>query len=526
LVKKLSDFQNTIFLLSFSKDIILNALKEIQIGNGFEYLEKIIQFPYELPKISKEKLEKILLKGIEEIIKVNNIENWDKYYWDKYYYRSLKNNFRNLRHIKRFMNIFEFIPGIIGNEVNSVDQAVMSAIQIFYPKIFNLIKENEDRFTGRISEYDFESNYYKSNIKSLRVEYDELISNATDINSKTDIINLLKILFPKFDTIFDGKYYQAEEYQEWVDKCRICIPEIYETYFRLTVPEYELSRKEFENVIKYSGDLDTLTKIIGEIEHQGKTSSFLEKIINNIKNIENEKAISIINILFDLADGYKSPVKKSISRNFQMDDLIFMSLNNLLLKFKDIEERYNIIKEAIERSNSLFLSVHFISSFDSNDEEKEGKEEEGKENDKIQLLEKPQIELLKNILVSKIKNWAEDDILINHFRLPFLLYRLERWDESNYIKEYLFNICKDDDKLVKLISRFLVRTSSYSSDMILSNESFDLYYNDLKHFIDVKEIEPRIRKIYQDKYMQEEESIEKIGLYLFLEYYDRKRHIR
>jgi hypothetical protein len=272
--------------------------------------------------------------------------------------------------------------------------------------------------------------------------------------------------------------------------------------------------------------LYTLTKIIGEIEHQGKTSSFLEKIINNIKNIENEKAISIINILFDLADGYKSPVKKSISRNFQMDDLIFMSLNNLLLKFKDIEERYNIIKEAIERSNSLFLSVHFISSFDSNDEEKEGKEEEGKENDKIQLLEKPQIELLKNILVSKIKNWAEDDILINHFRLPFLLYRLERWDESNYIKEYLFNICKDDDKLVKLISRFLVRTSSYSSDMILSNESFDLYYNDLKHFIDVKEIEPRIRKIYQDKYMQEEESIEKIGLYLFLEYYDRKRHIR
>lgn len=57
LVKSLGDFSNTIYLLAFEKNVVIKALKEVQAGSGEEYLEKVIQIPFEIPLISKQEVE-------------------------------------------------------------------------------------------------------------------------------------------------------------------------------------------------------------------------------------------------------------------------------------------------------------------------------------------------------------------------------------------------------------------------------------------------------------------------------------
>lgn len=49
LVKSLADFPNTIYVLAFDYDVVVRALGKVQHGDGKEYLEKIVQVPFEIP---------------------------------------------------------------------------------------------------------------------------------------------------------------------------------------------------------------------------------------------------------------------------------------------------------------------------------------------------------------------------------------------------------------------------------------------------------------------------------------------
>ena len=64
LVKSLGDFPNTIYLLAFDKNVVINALKKVQEGSGIEYLEKVVQIPFEIPLISKQEVERLLFSNL------------------------------------------------------------------------------------------------------------------------------------------------------------------------------------------------------------------------------------------------------------------------------------------------------------------------------------------------------------------------------------------------------------------------------------------------------------------------------
>jgi predicted KAP-like P-loop ATPase len=86
LVKSLADFPNTIYLLSFDKDVVINALKKVQEGSGNDYLEKVIQVPFEIPQISKREVEHFLFKKLDELIKDVPEGRWDQTYWGNIYH--------------------------------------------------------------------------------------------------------------------------------------------------------------------------------------------------------------------------------------------------------------------------------------------------------------------------------------------------------------------------------------------------------------------------------------------------------
>jgi len=42
-------------LLAFDKNVVINALKKVQEGSGIEYLEKVVQIPFEIPSFLNRK---------------------------------------------------------------------------------------------------------------------------------------------------------------------------------------------------------------------------------------------------------------------------------------------------------------------------------------------------------------------------------------------------------------------------------------------------------------------------------------
>jgi len=56
-------------------------LKKVQEGSGAEYLEKVVQIPFEIPLISKQEVERLLFSQLDELIKDIPENKWDQTYW-------------------------------------------------------------------------------------------------------------------------------------------------------------------------------------------------------------------------------------------------------------------------------------------------------------------------------------------------------------------------------------------------------------------------------------------------------------
>ncbi len=75
LVKQVGDLPNIIYLLAMEREVVRSALSEIHNADGNEYLEKIIQIPFEIPELSTAKLHEHFLRELDAVIKKLSIDS-------------------------------------------------------------------------------------------------------------------------------------------------------------------------------------------------------------------------------------------------------------------------------------------------------------------------------------------------------------------------------------------------------------------------------------------------------------------
>ena len=178
LVKSLADFPKTIYLLSFDKNVVINALKKVQEGSGNDYLEKVIQVPFEIPQISKQEVEHFLFKKLDELIKDIPEERWDQTYWGNIYHSGLKHLFQNIRDVNRYLNTLSFGFSLVKDEVNPIDFIAITAIQVFIPDLYKSIKDNKDLFSGVRDSYRGSEKVRKEEETRIQVRnYPQLLCN-------------------------------------------------------------------------------------------------------------------------------------------------------------------------------------------------------------------------------------------------------------------------------------------------------------------------------------------------------------
>ena len=69
LVKQVADFPNIIYILAMDREVVRRALQEVHNVDGNEYLQKIIQVPFEIPELRKSKLNSIFFSRLDEVVK-------------------------------------------------------------------------------------------------------------------------------------------------------------------------------------------------------------------------------------------------------------------------------------------------------------------------------------------------------------------------------------------------------------------------------------------------------------------------
>lgn len=418
LVKSLGDFSNTIYLLAFDKNVVIKALEKVQEGSGIEYLEKIVQIPFEIPVISKQEVEGLLFSQLGELIKDTPEDKWDQTYWGNIYFSGLQYFFKTIRDVTRYINSLRFSLGIVKGEVNIIDFLAITAVQVFTPEVYYGIRDNKDIFSGI-----FESTIYgtrnNAEIEQAKKRCDEIVARQNKLSPEA-LRDFLKRLFPKLESMYGGISYDHSSLGKWSRDCRICSPDFFDTFFRLSVPKGEMSQKEIETILSLGNNLDSFSEALLRLNEDGRIIRFLERLEDYIRDyIPEENIEPIITVLMDIGDL------------FPEGDLGFFKINTptrLLRLFYQLshrlnshERRFNVYQRAMEKATrSLYTIVNEVSSQDVD----HGKYNSGstpKPEEKLTVNAEQLVELEK-LACSKIENWAEDGRLAKHKHLSAILF--------------------------------------------------------------------------------------------------------
>jgi len=517
LIKSLGDFPNTIYLVAFDENVVINALKEVQQkGSGEEYLEKVVQVPFEVPLISKQEVERFLLSQLDKLIKDIPEEKWDKTYWGNIYHSGLKYFFRTIRDVTRYINSLRFSFKMVKGEVNPIDFLAITAIQVFIPEIYYKIRDNKDIFT-RVSDYGYgRSDAWKEQVKKL---CDEIIKRTNKLPPEV-LTDFLKWLFPKLESIYGNTNYGSDWLDNWRKNSRICSPDIFDTFFRFSIPKEEISQKEIETILSLGNNPDAFAEALLKLNKDGKITRFLERLEDYTRSeIPEENIEPIITVLMDIGDLFPEGDSGFLSIDNPMKILrLFYQLSH---RFDAREKRFNLFKNAIKKSRrSLYTIVHEVGV----QGQQHGKytSKQNPKHEEERTVNASQLEELEKLALQKIRTWAEDGRLAKHRNLPHILFRWRDWGKEDEPVQFVNKMIEKDEGLIDLITSFLSKSTSYGMTDYVGKIHWRVGLKSIEEFVQTKDIEPRLRKILTSPEFNQLSNRRKLAIQTFLDTFDGK----
>lgn len=520
LVKALADFPNTIYLLAFDYDVVVHALSKVQHGDGKEYLEKIIQIPFEIPAPSMASIHDALFSKLNNILGDVPEEKWDRATWAELFHFGLKEYIKSIRDVIRYTNVFFLKYELLKDETDPVDLLGLTCLQVFEPFVYSKLPNYKDTLCGTIQSYSSERQNAEE--KKIREAIDALIPDNGGVTNIAATKETLGLLFPKIQSIPGvvhgiGRNYMS---RKSLINNRISALECFDRYFSLTLENDAIPTATVKDVI-YAADE---AKLMAEIEYlylEGKITRLLEEIAayansENSQGIPSERASMII---------------RCLSRQwhtFRVDDSGFLSVPfawrllfcvDPLLESMDEASRYPCIC-AIFKDPDVYPSTLALLLNDFEDQHGRFAEAVSKGNSQIITLNEV-LELEQIFMNRAIEALDSGEALKQHDGLNFL-WMLEQID-ADLVARKREALVTNDISLVKVISYCTIH-GTVTGRIVSKTRKVD--QETLGKFIDTKEAYQRIRAfVTSDDFLvvPEEDQMNSIAFLLGSEKSERDR---
>jgi predicted KAP-like P-loop ATPase len=367
LVKLLANFKHTTYILAFDVEMVATAISE-NYGDdkvaGKNFLEKIIQVPILLPKISRNSIESFCFRAIRqelELLDINlNDDEWLRF--TENFEAGLSIRIQTIRMVKRYINALIFALPQIKNEVNIVDFLLLEGMRIFYPKLYIDIRENSLEYISSISSQQ-NTPEYKQNESNRLTEKWNAFTNDVRLAK-----NLLFCLFPNIRDVFFTLNPDNSIVRELVredklqPKQRVCSEEYFRRFFEYRISDSDISDVEMYKLFQQFTS-ESFPKTIESFFAQGKADTLLLKIRSRLKDFSIQETEKIAITLAEIGSQHLlNKNQKSIrlipihSLTWDFQNLVY----DLVLELSDLEERFNLLQKVIERGNLIPFTINFF----------------------------------------------------------------------------------------------------------------------------------------------------------------------
>lgn len=365
LVKANADFPNLVYLLLFQRDIVERSLDSPPAIKGREFLEKIVQVGFDIPRIERIRLEKVLFAGLDELLSEPEVSKlFNQKRWGNLFLGSLQPYFHTLREVYRYLATLSFHVSLFRStgsfEVNPVDLIALEVLRVFEPAVYKRLPE------ARLELTNIRDRANDSHAQNERTR--KLIESIVDAASQPDHVReIIKQLFPSVEWVFSGPMYGPEFVEIWFRELRLCHPDVFERYFHLTIPEGDISQAELDRILSLAGNHESLVAEFRILNERGLLGVALDRLEAYKQKIDSSNAISFITALFDIGD--ELPEDRSGFFSISPEMHAHRIIHWYLKQEKDINKRGDILKKSMRASTGLYLPI-MTASLEDNDEKR------------------------------------------------------------------------------------------------------------------------------------------------------------
>lgn len=454
LITSVAKFPNTTYLLVFDKEIVVEALKDVQSGNGQDYLEKVIQMPIQIPDIQRSDLRNVLLARLEEI-KADFMElGYNQTHWQNLFESCVNPFITHLRDVNRLCNALRFKLTGISSEVDFTDMIAISVLEIHHPLVYEWIKNNKSILTG---EDDYSTLGNQKSQKEWLVYYTDIISTLLRSERPTDfgeietnvVIKALADLFPHFGHRV-GVTYEVYDMNKFNRNNQIAYPDKFDRYFQLNMDSVPYKTADVHNII-FNLDEENISCFILEQEEKGTSYELLEDITAHISDLSSERAKIIVKALLLSMQNLNQTVHKSW---FSMSTGAYAERMMLdLIERIHSEDRFGFISELI--SDGDMDMIQSIANIINMLELGYGRlAANGQERNYKKVITLEELLKVETLFTTRVKEILNTHSLFDFTKWYMVHYLVDSFDPE-YMKTYLDNVLIEDENVLKFLGRFV-----------------------------------------------------------------------
>ena len=438
LVRLIADFPNTVFMLAYDRNRVGERLTENNI-DGEEYLKKIVQLPFLMPKPEQEGVYDELTRAVKkELVDrgFQGIEIDDRRFRELVSSKAFRTLFPTIRDIRRYTNSLRLdLKMLSPEELNPVDFVGVEAIRVFAPEVYLAMTDEKVIFTSdEDQEYSDRAQRSESYDRQKNI-FEGMLAKAPG-NLKNSIRDIIRQLFPQVEDLYsNGESINRRERLRRGD-LRACFDEFFDKYFLLSVPSRLLSERKVREFLSKTNDPDAITNELREFQEDGKLSLLIERLPARARGLHTNRRENMLMCIFEFADAEERGSER----------LTRASVESGLKLLEWREERIQFVQNVIESKGVLFATTLLVQELNRTFNVEENdlyrllsplrlREEEGK----IERLNS-EIKELNGAYNRKINEAAKDASLISSKGLGYTLSCWKKLDEErakSYISELL-----------------------------------------------------------------------------------------
>lgn len=455
LVKVNANFPNTVFMLAYDRLRVVDMLSKAGFPGG-EYLKKIIQVSFVLPKPEPNQIYEVLGEKLDSLLDTKGLQKsisnyWDKKRWGNLYLSGFKDVFKTIRDIKRFVSSWLLDYLIVGyDEVNPIDFLGIELIRVFAPDVYISIAENKELFTKLDSSVVGVRDNRQERLKDVKK-----ILDKSPEELKVNITEVCKKLFPQVDGLFTNTHYTYDWTTKWRQALRICSEDHFSTYFLLSVPTGKVAQSDLNFLINSLSRKSEFLNQLKQIGSNIKLKTTLDYLFDKLDKLSRTRIIRLIEELLLFGET----LEEEPAPGFENTSHRIRKLCYHALKRVKENERGSVIKSLFKKTSAVYASIFFVGYLISEYEDFINK----KDTDKPLIEKEKDIQDFENIAVLKIKAELEVAKKIPEKHLAAFLLWLNRFKHSNNVKKYIGDKLNTKSGILEILRAF--KTAYFSTGL-------------------------------------------------------------